>query len=51
MKKKLEAFKQERSDLQSKVQWTLILLPALLVLLFGIVRWRMREASRDKMAL
>ncbi len=51
LKKKLEAYRQERAELQSKVQWTLILVPALMFAIFGIVRWRMREAGRDKMAL
>lgn len=48
LKKKNEAFKEERSDLQSKIKWTMILVPGLLIAAFGIVRWRLRESSRDK---
>jgi len=51
MKQKMESFKEERATLQSRVQWTLVILPAFLLALFGIVRWRLREAGRDKMTL
>jgi len=51
MAKKMEEYKQERSQVQSRVQWTLTFLPALLFILFGVVRWRMREANRDKISL
>lgn len=51
MKKKFEAYKQERAAQQSVVSWTLALLPAVLFALFGIGRWRMREANREKAVL
>lgn len=47
MKKKFEAYKQERADQQSTVSWTLTLVPALLIALFGIIRYFLREASRN----
>ncbi len=51
IKKKMDAWSEERSALQSKVQWTLTLLPAFLFAVFGIVRWRLREASRNSISL
>lgn len=48
MKKKWEAHKQEKKDLQRRIRWWLSVLPAALVAAFGIVRWRLREAQRDK---
>jgi len=51
IKKKMDAYSSERSALQRKVQWTLTILPALLFAVFGIVRWRLREASRNSISL
>jgi hypothetical protein len=50
-KKKFEAYKQERADVQRRVQWTLIFLPAVLFAGYGILRWRRREAERDAITL
>jgi ABC-type uncharacterized transport system involved in gliding motility auxiliary subunit len=47
MKKKYEAYKQERAEQQSLVSWVLTLLPAALIALFGVLRWWLRESSRD----
>ncbi len=49
--KKMSEYQDQRAKLQSKVQWTLTLLPAVLFALFGLVRWRMRESSRDSISL
>jgi hypothetical protein len=46
--KKAEAYRQERVALQRRIQWTLIIIPALLFAGLGLLRWRMRESSRDK---
>ncbi len=51
MAKKMEDYKQERSQVQKSVQWTLIFFPAFVFMIFGIVRWRMREAARSKITL
>lgn len=47
LKKRLDEYQSERERLQSKVQWSLTFLPAALFAIFGIIRWRRREASRD----
>lgn len=49
--KKLEAFRAERSNVQFKVQWTLILIAPLLFAAFGVIRWKMREAARGNISL
>ncbi len=49
--KKMEEFRGKRQSLQSQIQWSLTLLPSLLFMAFGIVRWRMREANRSKVKL
>lgn len=49
--KKAEDYKLERKRVQTKVQWILTLLPSLLFAIFGVVRWRMREAARENIAL
>lgn len=48
MTQKFEAFQQEKSNLQSTIRGWLLLMPAALVAVFGLVRWRLREANRDK---
>jgi hypothetical protein len=49
--KKVEDVRNQRQALQAKVQWTLTILPAVLFAIFGIGRWRMREANRSKVKL
>lgn len=51
MAKKMEDYKQERAEVQRKVQWTLTFLPAAVFVAFGIARWRMRESAREKISL
>ncbi|NUP08498.1 MAG: GldG family protein [Polyangiaceae bacterium] len=51
MKKKYEAFKQDKKSLRSKITWWLMIMPAALVAAFGIVRWWLRESNRDKALL
>ncbi|RLB66040.1 MAG: hypothetical protein DRI90_00435 [Deltaproteobacteria bacterium] len=46
VKSKLEDYRNGRTALQQKVQWSLTLLPALFFMIFGITRWRLREANR-----
>jgi hypothetical protein len=45
-KKQAEEYEGEITKVQTRVQWTLTLLPAALFALFGILRWRMRESAR-----
>ncbi len=49
--KKMSEYQDQRAKLQSKVQWTLTILPAVLFALFGLIRWRLRESSRDSISL
>lgn len=49
--KKNEEYRQQRVELQKKVQWTLTIVPALLFALIGFLRWRSRESSRDKISI
>jgi ABC-type uncharacterized transport system involved in gliding motility auxiliary subunit len=50
IRKKDEDYRTARKDLQKKVQWTLTLgVPAAFGLV-GLLRWRRREAGRDKKA-
>ena len=47
MKKKDEEYRAARKNLQTNVQWSLILgMPALFGA-FGVLRWRSRQARRD----
>ena len=48
---KFEGYKHQRKAVQQKVQWSLTLFPSLFFMLFGILRWRMREANREKIKL
>jgi ABC-type uncharacterized transport system involved in gliding motility auxiliary subunit len=48
---KFEGYKQQRKAVQQKVQWSLTLLPSLFFMLFGMLRWRRREATRDDISL
>jgi ABC-type uncharacterized transport system involved in gliding motility auxiliary subunit len=49
--KKLEEYRLGRTKLQNKVQWSLTLFPPLFFVLFGVVRWRMRENNRANVKL
>jgi len=50
-KKQAEEDDAEITRVQSRVQWTLTLVPALLFAIFGILRWRMRESARANLTL
>lgn len=50
-KKKEDAYNDQRASLQTKVELTLIILPVVLFIVFGIVRWRLREASRNSVSI
>lgn len=39
------------TNVQQRVQWTLILFPAALFALFGLLRWRWRESTRSAITL
>jgi hypothetical protein len=49
--KKQEDWEQGREALQQKIQWTVTLLPAVLFMLLGLGRWRLREARRDQVKI
>jgi len=51
VQKRNEEWREERRALQNKVSATLTLLPPILFMLFGIVRWRRREANRANVKL
>ncbi len=51
MDKKADAYRKERVALQKRIQWTLVIVPALLFALLGFLRWRARESSRDKISI
>lgn len=51
MAKKTEDYRAERKKVQTRVQWTLTLLPAALFAAFGLARWRLREDSRANITL
>jgi ribosomal protein S14 len=51
MAKKMEEYKQERAQVQGRVQWTLTFLPAAVFLAFGLARWRLRESARASISL
>lgn len=50
-KKKHDEWRQGRKELQQRVQWSLTLLPSLVFMIFGIVRWRWRESNRASVKL
>ncbi|MEQ9324718.1 MAG: Gldg family protein, partial [Polyangiaceae bacterium] len=50
-KKKMEEYREGRQKLQSQIEWGLTLFPSLLFAAFGFLRWRSREANRDKVKL
>jgi ABC-type uncharacterized transport system involved in gliding motility auxiliary subunit len=50
-KKQAEEYDAEINKVQQRVQWTMILLPALLFAAFGVVRWRLRESARGAISL
>jgi len=47
MKKKDEEYRAQRKNLQTNVQWSLILGMPLLFGAFGVLRWRGRQSRRD----
>jgi hypothetical protein len=50
-KKQSEEYDAEINKVQQRVQWTMILFPAALFALLGIIRWRRREAARGAITL
>jgi len=51
IRKKDEEYRQDRKTQQAKVQWVLTLGMPLLVALFGVLRWRSRQARKDQYKL
>jgi ABC-type uncharacterized transport system involved in gliding motility auxiliary subunit len=51
IQRQMEDYKNERKNVQSRVQLTLILVPALLFVLLGVVLWQLRERSRESITL
>lgn len=51
IQKRSEEWREERRSLQSKIGLTLTLLPSLLFMAYGILRWRSREANRANVKL
>ncbi|MSP24489.1 MAG: hypothetical protein EXR75_04860 [Myxococcales bacterium] len=51
IQRKLEEVKAQRKVLQSRVQWSLTLLPSLAFMAFGLLRWRARENNRASVKL
>src|SRR5262249_1773766 len=49
--KKAEEYRAERKKVQTRVQWTLTIIPALLFAAFGVFRWRWREGARAAISL
>jgi len=49
--RKLDDYKQQRKNTQFWIQLTLILVPALLFALLGVILWQLRERSRDAISL
>jgi hypothetical protein len=50
-KKQAEEYDAEITKVQQRVQWTMILFPAALFALFGLLRWRWRESNRAAITL
>lgn len=50
-KRKMEEYREGRQELQTQIEWGLTLFPSLLFAAFGFLRWRSREANRDKVKL
>lgn len=48
---KQEEYRQARSDLQQKVQWTVTLVPPFLFALIGLINWRRRESQRGNVKI
>jgi ABC-type uncharacterized transport system involved in gliding motility auxiliary subunit len=51
LKKKDEEYKLRRKQVQTNIQWTLILFTPLAFAAFGIFRWQLRERRRSDMKL
>ena len=50
-KRQAEEYDAELTRVQQRVQWTMILFPAALFALLGILRWRWRESARASITL
>ncbi|MBW2528710.1 MAG: GldG family protein [Deltaproteobacteria bacterium] len=49
--RKAEEYRLQRQSVQNRVQWTLTLFPPLAFAAFGVIRWRRREANRDRIKI
>jgi hypothetical protein len=50
-RRKDDEWRQGRKKLQTKITWTLTIVPALLFMGLGIGRWRYRESKREQIKL
>ncbi len=51
IQRKLDDYKNTRKSVQSNIQLTLILVPAVVFLLLGVLLWQLRERSRESISL
>lgn len=51
LQKQMEEIKTQRKSIQQKVQWTLIVVPALLFIALGLLLWQLRERAREAISL
>jgi ABC-type uncharacterized transport system involved in gliding motility auxiliary subunit len=50
-KRQADDYDAEITKVQGRVQWTMTLFPALLFVLLGVLRWRLRESQRASITL
>lgn len=50
-RKQAQEYEADLARVQQRVQWTMILFPAVLFALFGLIRWRWRESARAGITL
>ena len=51
VKRQAEEYDAAITKVQQRVQWTMTLFPALLFVLLGVLRWRLRESQRASITL
>jgi ABC-type uncharacterized transport system involved in gliding motility auxiliary subunit len=51
LQRQQEELKSQRKNVQQRVQWTLIVVPALFFIALGLLLWQLRERSREAISL
>ena len=51
IQRKVDEYKNQRKSIQSQIQWTLVIGPALLLMLVGALVWQLRERAREAISL